>query len=125
MHATHHFRTALAFLMALVVLPLFAQGTENAIAAAVLFSAVAFGSVIAGLVVTVLYVLKRRSWQRVIVLVFGTVLLLSGLWIGSQPGGSKDMEFLQLLLSGIGVLILLLGLLLRPRRAGPREVQEQ
>lgn len=125
MYAGHHLRTTLAFVLALVAIPVFAQGTENAIAAAVLFSAVAFGSVIAGLMVTVLYVLKRRSWQRVIVLVFGTVLLLTGLWIGSQPCGSSDMEFLQLLLSGIGVLILFLGLLLRPRRAGPREVHGQ
>jgi len=109
--------------MVLVAMPLFAQGTENAIAAAVLFSVVALGTVIACLVVTVLYVFKRRPWQRVVVLVFGAVLLLVGLWIGSQSGGNLDMEFMQLLLSGTGVLILLLGLLLRPRRAVPREVK--
>ncbi len=95
--------------------PLLAQGTEKAIAAAVLFGAVAFGSVIAGLVITVLYVCKRRPWQRWVALVFGAVLLLVGLWIGTQPGSNNDIEFLQMLLSGVGGLILLLGSFLPSR----------
>jgi hypothetical protein len=106
----------LALLVALLALPVCAQGSENAIAAAVLFGAVVVAAVIAGLVVAVLYVFKRRLWQRVVVLVFGAVLCFTSLWIGAQPGSNNDMEFLQLLLGGAGVLFLLLGSVLRSRR---------
>lgn len=116
MFAAHHLRSSLAVLMALVAFPLCAQGSENAIAAAVVFGAVVVAAVIAGLVVTVLYVFKRRPWQRVVVLVFGAALLLTGLWLGSQPGRNNDIEFLQLLLISAGVLLLLLGAFIRPRR---------
>jgi hypothetical protein len=109
MHAAHHLRSSLAVLMALVAMPLCAQGTENAIAAAVLFGAVVVAAVVSGLIITVLYLFKRRPWQRVVVLVFGAVLCFTSLWIGAQPGSSGDMEFLQLLLGGAGVLFLLLG----------------
>jgi hypothetical protein len=115
-------RSSLTALVALAVLPLFAQGTENAIAAAVLFGILAIGVVIAGLVITVLYVFRRRLWQRVVVLVFGAGLLITGIELGTQPGSSSDIEFLQLLLSGAGALLLLLGALIRARpvvRSGP------
>ena len=48
MHACHQLRRTLVFMMVLVAMPVFAQGTEKAIAAAVLFSVVALGTVIAG-----------------------------------------------------------------------------
>ena len=114
-------RALLAVLVVLFALPLCAQGTENAIGAAVVFGAVVIAAVIAGLVVRVLYVFKRRLWQRVVVLVFGAALLLVGLWIGTQPGGGNDIEFLQLLLSGAGVLFLLLGSFLRSRPSAAAE----
>lgn len=117
MHTGQLIRPWLVILAGLVGVPLRAQGTENAIAAAVVFGAVVFASVLAGLVITVLYLFKRRSWQRVVVLVFGAVLLLTGMWLAGQPGGNNDIEFLQLLLSGAGLLLVLLGSFLRPRRA--------
>lgn len=98
-----------------------AQGSENAIAAAVFFAVVAFGLVVAGLVISVLYVFKRRSWQRWVVVFFGAGLLLTSLGLGAQPGRSGDIEFLQLLLGGGGALFLLLGILLRPRSASMRQ----
>lgn len=109
-------------LLLLAALPVCAQGTENAIAAAVLFGAVVFSAVLAGFVVSALYLFKRRTWQRVVVLVFGAALCLTGLWIGAQPRRNDDMEFLQLLLGGAGVLFILFGSFLRPRsRSVPPE----
>lgn len=125
MPAAHPLRSFLALLLALLALPVFAQGSENAIAAAVVFGAVVVAAVVAGLVVTVLYVFKRRRWQGVVVLVFGAVLCFTSLWIGAQPGSSGDMEFLQLLLGGTGVLFLLLGSLLRPRSAQSLDVRKE
>ncbi|GEM_PF-2188924 len=120
MHTGHHLRSSIALLAVLVTLPLSAQGTENAIAAAILFGALVLASVVAGLVISVLYLFKRRSWQRIVVLVFGAVLCFTSLWIGAQPGSSGDMEFLQLLLGGAGVLFLLLGSFLRAKPAEAR-----
>jgi hypothetical protein len=116
----HPIRSSLVVLALLVAIPLRAQGTENAIAAAVLFGAVVLALVVSGLIITVLYLFKRRPWQRAVVLVFGAVLFLTSLWIGAQPGRSNDMEFLQLLLGGAGVLFLLLGSFLRARHAEAR-----
>ncbi len=109
-------------MVALAALPVAAQGTENAIAAAVLFGLLAVGVVIAGLVITVLYLFKRRPWQRMVVLVFGAGLLITGIELGMQPGTNSDIAFLQLLLSGAGALLMLLGALIRARpvvRSGP------
>jgi hypothetical protein len=109
-------------MVALAALPVAAQGTESAIAAAVLFGLLAVGVVIAGLVITVLYLFKRRPWQRVVVLVFGAGLLITGIELGMQPGSNSDIAFLQLLLSGAGALLILLGALIRTRpvvRSGP------
>jgi peptidoglycan/LPS O-acetylase OafA/YrhL len=121
MHTIHQFRITLAFMMAFVAMPLFAQGTENAIAAAVMFGVFVFAFVLSGLVITLLYVFKRRRWQRIVVLVFGAALLVTGLWLGAQSGRPTDMEFLRLLVSGAGVLFLLLGTFLRPRNVLPGE----
>lgn len=120
MHAAHHLRSSLAVLMALVAMPLCAQGTENAIAAAVLFGAVVVAAVVSGLIITVLYLFKRRPWQRVVVLVFGAVLFLTSLWVGAQPGRNDDMEFLQFLLGATGVLFLLLGSFLASKPVAAR-----
>ncbi|MBK8611919.1 MAG: hypothetical protein IPN85_00235 [Flavobacteriales bacterium] len=120
MHAAHHLRSSLAVLMAVVTLPLCAQGTENAIAAAVMFGTVVVAAVVAGLVVAVGYVFRRRPWQRVVVLVFGAMLCFTSLWIGMQPGSNNDMEFLQLLLGGAGLLFLLLGSFLSPKPVAAR-----
>ncbi len=120
MHAAHHLRSSLAVLMALVGSPLCAQGTENTIAAAVLFGAVVVAAVVSGLIITVLYLFKRRPWQRVVVLVFGAALFLTSLWVGAQPGRSDDMEFLQFLLGATGVLFLLLGSFLASKPVAAR-----
>lgn len=122
MRATCSLRPGLTVMMALAAAPLSAQGTENAIAAAVLFGVLAIGVVIAGLVITVLYFFKRRPWQRVVVLVFGAGLLITGIELGMQPGSNSDIAFLQLLLSVAGALLMLLGALIRARpvvRSGP------
>ncbi len=118
------FRASLTVLAALVALPICAQSTENAVAAAVLFGALAIGSVIAGLVITVLYLIKRRRWQRWVVLLFASLLLIISLWLGARPGRTKDIEFLHLLLGGTGVLFLTLGTLLRPRQAHQKPQDE-
>ena len=115
MRTTCSMRPGLTVLMALAAAPIFAQGTENAIAAAVLFGLLAIGVVIAGLVITVLYLFKRRPWQRVVVLVFGAGLLITGIELGLHAGSNANIAFLQLLLSGTGALLLLLGALIRPR----------
>ena len=124
MHGRRPLRAALAALVMIGVMPLHAQGSENAIGAAVVFGAVVLALVIAGLIITVLYLFKRRPWQRVVVLLFGAALLLAGLWIGKRPGGGSDVEFLQLLLGGAGVLFLLLGSILRSRLVRGRAGQE-
>jgi hypothetical protein len=116
MHLRHALRPLLLVPVALASTPLCAQGTENAIAAAVVFGAVVVGAVLAGLLVTVLYLFRRRPWQRVVVLLFGAALVLTSLWIGSQQGHSGDMQFLQHLLGGSGLLFLGLGAVLGPRR---------
>ncbi len=90
MPASDHLRSSLAVLLVLVAFPLCAQGSENAIGAAVVFGVVVVAAVIAGLVVTVLYLFKRRLWQRVVVLVFGAMLCFTSLWIGMQPGSNND-----------------------------------
>lgn len=105
----------LTVLVALAALPVDAQGTENAIAAAVLFGAVVVGAVLSGLIISVLYLFKRRRWQRIVVLAFGALLLIGGVALGAQPGTPNDIEFLSLLLKGAGVVFLGLGALLRPR----------
>ena len=115
MRTDHPLRSWVTVLSVLAALPLFAQGTENAIAAAVLFGAVVIGAVLAGLVIAVLYLFKRRRWQRVVVLVFGALLLIGGSALGAQQGAPADIEFLSLLLSGAGVVFLVLGMLLRAR----------
>ena len=116
MHLRRALRPLLLVSVALASTPLCAQGTENAIAAAVVFGAVVVGAVLAGLLVTVLYLFRRRPWQRVVVLLFGAALVLTSLWIGSQQGHSGDMKFLQHLLGGSGLLFLGLGAVLGPRR---------
>ncbi len=122
MHLRRALRPLLLVPVTLVATPLCAQGTENAIAAAVVFGAVVVGAVLAGLLVTVLYLFRRRAWQRVVVLLFGAALVLTSLWIGSQQG-TGDMKFLQHLLGGAGLLFLGLGAVLGPRRgAGGGEV---
>ncbi|MBL7950098.1 MAG: hypothetical protein JNM62_00145 [Flavobacteriales bacterium] len=112
-------RTTLAAALLLSTAPVFAQGSENAIGAAVVFGALVCAAVVAGFVISVLYVFKRRRWQRAVVLVFGAALLVVGQCIGIQPGSSGDMDFLRLLLSGAGVLLLLLGTVLRARPQAP------
>jgi peptidoglycan/LPS O-acetylase OafA/YrhL len=121
MHTLKGLRWPLVAWMLLLASTVRAQGSENAIAAAVFFAVVAFGLVVAGLVISVLYVFKRRSWQRWVVLCFGAGLLLTGLGLGAQPGRSGDIEFLQVLLSAAGVLFLLLGMAIRPRSAPMRQ----
>lgn len=116
MHLRRALRSLLLVSVALASTPLCAQGTENAIAAAVVFGAVVVGAVLAGLLVTLLYLFRRRPWQRVVVLLFGAALVLTSLWIGSQQGHSDDMQFLQHLLGGTGLLFLGLGAVLGARR---------
>ena len=112
----HQHRFALGALLVMLTGQASAQGTENAIGAAVLFGALVIGVVLAGLVITLMYLFKRRRWQRFVVLVFGASLLVVGLWVGTQPGRPSDMEFLQLFLSSAGIVFLLLGSLLRTKR---------
>lgn len=121
MHTLKGLRWPLVAWMLLLASTVRAQGSENAIAAAVFFAVVAFGLLVAGLVISVLYVFKRRSWQRWVVLCFGAGLVLTGLGLGAQPGRSGDIEFLQVLLSAAGVLFLLLGMAIRPRSAPMRQ----
>ncbi|MEO8587824.1 MAG: hypothetical protein ABI432_00505 [Flavobacteriales bacterium] len=90
-----------------------AQGSENALAAGITFGFFAVTATIAGLIIGVLFLIRRRLWQRVVVIVFGAALLLTSFWIGAQPGSPSDMAFLQLLLGGAGLVFLLLGSLLR------------
>jgi len=117
MRTVHPLRWWSNLLAVLGALPLHAQGSENAIAAAVLFGALAIGTVVAGLIITALYCFRRRPWQRVVVMVFGTLLLVGGSLLGAQPGAPQDIGFLSLLLSGAGVMFLGLGALVRPQAA--------
>lgn len=112
-------RRLLTSICVLWISALFAQGSENAIAAAVTFAALAFGAVIGGLVITLLFLFQRRGWQRIAVLGLGMTLLATSLVIGGSRGGSSDMEFLTLLLGGAGVVCLSIGGILRPRRLRP------
>lgn len=92
-----------------------AQGTENAIEAAVLFGAVVLASAIAGLVISVLYLFKRRPWQRAVVVVFGLALLGTAVFIASHEHSNSDMDFVQGVVGVTGSLFLLVGVFLPSR----------
>lgn len=124
MHA-RALRSLFTVLVALTAFPLFAQGSENAIAAAVLFTVVMVGSVVAGLCIILLYLFKRRRWQRMFVLVFGAFLVIAGLALLAQQGAPQDIEFLGLLLGGAGVLFVALGALVRPRMVTSAHAKEK
>lgn len=80
-----------------------------------MFSSLVFGAAFAGLVITALFLFKRRRWQRIVVLTFGSVLLVAGVWLGAQPGKPLDIEFLGYLLLGTGLVLILSGWLLPVR----------
>lgn len=67
-------RHVLLVISSLLSLPVCAQGSENAIGAAVVFGAVVFAAVVAGLVISIVHLFKRRTWQRIVMLLFGLVL---------------------------------------------------
>jgi len=106
-------RISLTFFWLLAAWPLFAQGTENAIEAAVLFGAVVLATLFSGLVISVLYLFQRRRWQRVVVVLFGITLLCVSLWIGMQEGSSGDMDFLKHLLGAGGIFFLVVATFLK------------
>jgi len=97
-----------------------AQGTENAIEAAVLFGGAALAAAIAGLVISVLYLFKRRPWQRAVVVVFGTALVGTAVFIASHEHSNNDMDFVQGVVSVTGALFLLVGTFLSSRERRPR-----
>ena len=92
-----------------------AQGTENAIEAAVLFGGAALAAAIAGLVISVLYLFKRRPWQRAVVVVFGLALLGTAVFIASHEHSNSDMDFVQGVVGVTGSLFLLVGVFLPSR----------
>ncbi len=101
------------------IIPAFAQGTEKAIEAAVLFASVVGLAVVVSLGVSIAYLFQRRKWQRWVVVLFGAVLLIgSALLSANGASRSMDMTFIMHVLCGAGLLFTLLGALVKAR---PRE----
>jgi uncharacterized membrane protein AbrB (regulator of aidB expression) len=115
MSGRHQARSWITIILLLEALLASAQGTEKAIEAAVLFGAAVLAATVAGLVISVLYLFKRRPWQRAVVVVFGIALLGTAVFIASHEHSNSDMDFVQGLVSVTGSLFLLVGVFLPSR----------
>lgn len=98
------------------IVPAFAQGTEKAIEAAVLFAFLVGLALIVALGISIAYLFQRRTWQRWVVLAFGGALLVGSAMLSANGASrSMDMAFIMHVLCGAGALFALLGLVVRPR----------
>lgn len=94
----------------------FAQGTEKAIEAAVLFTSLVGLVLIAALSISIAYLFQRRKWQRWVVLAFGGALLIGSAMLSANGASrSMDMAFIMHALCLAGLLFMLLGFLLKAR----------